>query len=207
MSMRWIVIAIVLAVGALAYVAWNGSRQPAQQQAAAPEGAPGGMEGGEVGAPAETPDPGLEWKVPNGWTDQGPRMMRLATYSIPGQGGAGVGECAVYYFGPGQGGTVEANMERWIGEFQNPSPPDRSTRTVNGMQVSRVRVKGSYSSHGGSMGGGPAPPTDAQEDAALLGAIVEGPAGSVFFKLTGPAKTVDGSAGDFDKMIGSVKKK
>jgi hypothetical protein len=207
MSMRWIVIAMVLAVGALAYVAWNGSQQPTRQAAAPPE--QGGMESGELAAPADTPDPGIEWKVPSGWTDQGPRMMRLATYGIPGQGGADAAECAVYYFGPGQGGTVEANMERWIGEFQNPSPPERSMREVNGLEVARVRVKGAYSSHGGSMGmgGGASPADGARSDAELLGAIVEGPSGAVFFKLTGPAKTVDAVAGDFDRMIGSVKKK
>ena len=210
MSMRWIVIAIVLAVGALAYVAWNGSRQPAQQAASPPQGAPGGAEGGGMATQTEAPDPGLQWKVPSGWTDQGPRMMRLATYSIPGAGGAEGAECAVYYFGPGQGGTIEANMERWISEFQTPSAPERGTRTVNGLEVARVRVKGTYSSHGasmGGMGGGSAPSEPAQADAELLGAIVAGPSGSVFFKLTGPAKTVDAVAGDFDRMIGSVKKK
>jgi len=38
----------------------------------------------------------------------------------------------------------------------------------------------------------------------LLGAIVEGPHGSVFFKLTGPAKTIEAVSAEFDAMIHSL---
>ncbi|HEX4621213.1 MAG TPA: hypothetical protein VH208_06570 [Myxococcaceae bacterium] len=38
----------------------------------------------------------------------------------------------------------------------------------------------------------------------LLGAIVDGPQGPVFFKLTGLVKTVDGARADFDKMLKSI---
>ena len=44
-------------------------------------------------------------------------------------------------------------------------------------------------------------------DWGLLGAIAEGPSGNLFFKLTGPAATIDRAARDFDRMIGSVRKK
>lgn len=40
----------------------------------------------------------------------------------------------------------------------------------------------------------------------MLGAIVEGPQGSVFFKFTGPAKTVAANQKAFDGMIESVGK-
>ena len=39
----------------------------------------------------------------------------------------------------------------------------------------------------------------------LLGAIVEGPNGLVFFKLVGPEKTVAGAANDFTEMLKSLK--
>jgi hypothetical protein len=41
---------------------------------------------------------------------------------------------------------------------------------------------------------------------ALLGAIVEGPAGRVFFKLTGPQKTVDASKAEFENMLKTLRK-
>jgi hypothetical protein len=40
----------------------------------------------------------------------------------------------------------------------------------------------------------------------LLGAIVEGPKGSVFFKFTGPAGVIDRSADDFDNLLASIEK-
>lgn len=208
MSMRWIVIALVLGVAALAYVAWNGSSQKAQQAQAPPTQEAPGMPSGDAGAqmpPGEAPDPGVTWDKPSTWTDQGPRTMRLATYTIPGKGGAEGAECAVYYFGPGQGGGTEANMERWIGEFENPGSPDRSSGSVNGVPVARVRVKGTYRAHAGGMSGQSDAPAAPNHE--LLGAIVEAPGGSVFFKMTGPTSTVDAAFRDFDRMIQSVKTK
>ena len=40
----------------------------------------------------------------------------------------------------------------------------------------------------------------------LLGAIVEGPEGAIFFKLTGPSKTVEAARGEFAKMVKAIKK-
>jgi hypothetical protein len=38
----------------------------------------------------------------------------------------------------------------------------------------------------------------------LIGAIVEGPGGSVFFKLTGPAKTIAAQQKTFEQLIASI---
>ena len=40
--------------------------------------------------------------------------MRAATYMVDGA------ECVVYFFGAGQGGSIEANVERWKGQFRQP---------------------------------------------------------------------------------------
>jgi len=209
MSMRWIVMGLVAAFAVLGFVAWNRNQQPApvaEEPAPAAETAPV-----PVGDPhvqdhpdVTPPDPGLEWKVPAGWTDQGARNLRLATYIVAGQGSAARAECAVYYFGPGQGGPTDSNLDRWIGEFENPGPPERTRLTINGIAVARVRVKGGYLAHSGSMGGAM---ETALPDHELLGAIVEGPQGSLFFKLVGPAKTVDPVVADFDRMIASIRKR
>jgi len=40
--------------------------------------------------------------------------MRAATYTIvPAAGDTASAECVVYFFGAGQGGSVEANLDRW----------------------------------------------------------------------------------------------
>ena len=128
--------------------------------------------------------------------------MRLATYTIPAAAGdSDSGECGVYYFGQGQGGSVEANMTRWIGQFQSKEPAKREQRTVHGLKVTTVDVSGAYSGMGGPNAPAGAPPKAGYR---LLGAIVEGPQGSVFFKFTGPAKAVAQNQAAFEKMLASI---
>src|SRR5205807_2155263 len=115
-----------------------------------------------------------------------------ATYLIPAaDGDSEDGECAVFFFGPGQGGGVEANIKRWIGQFEQPDgrPSDQLAKqkqeTINGLSVTTIDLTGTY------LGGGPTMGQSGKKAGyRLLGAIVEGPQGAIFFKLTGPTKTV-----------------
>ena len=153
-------------------------------------------------AAAETAG-GLTWTAPAGWKAQGERPMRAATYAVPkAAGDSEDGECAVFYFGPGQGGGVEANIQRWYGQFESASQPPAPRKAMAGKyKVTYVEHGGTYKSGGPMMGTAAAQKPGFQ----LLGAIVEGPEGSVFFKLTGPAKTVAASKAAFEKMIQGIK--
>lgn len=204
MSLRSVVAILVVGIAALAYYAWSRTTQPA---APSPPMATEQGEGGQPAAPQVSiesgGDPGVEWTVPKRWSTESGSPMRLATYAIPAASGDDEGaRCAVYYFGPGQGGGVADNIERWIGEFENPKPPQRATKTVDGLEVSTVRVRGTYLAHAG-MGG----ESGTRPDHQLYGAIVEAPSGAVFFKLTGPGKTVDAASSEFESMLASLKKK
>ena len=203
MSLRIVVAIAVVAVAALAIAAWNMNTERAQAPAASQgESAPMPGGTGEVAAP-EPADPGLDWNVPGKWTIDLAQGMRLATYVIPATGGSQTAECAVYYFGPGQGGGVDANLQRWMGEFQPLEKHDIRKRQPNGVQVTRIDARGTYVAH--SMRG-PEEPSE-KPKWALMGAVVEGPKGDIFFKLTGPAATVDAAAKDFDGMLDSMRKK
>ena len=145
---------------------------------------------------------GIKWTVPSNWKSEAQRPMRLATYTIaPAAGDADAGECGVYYFGQGQGGSVQANMDRWIGQFQSKEAPKRGERTVHGLKVTTIDVSGAYSGMGGPMAKSAAAP---KANYRLLGAIVEGPQGSVFFKFTGPAKTVAQNQAAFEQLMASL---
>ena len=124
--------------------------------------------------------------------------MRYATYIVPGAKADLSAECAVYYFGPGKGGGVDANLERWIGEFDQPQSHDVTTRQVRGLKISEVLASGTYAGHGMQADEGE------HGNWSLLGAIVEGPRGDVFFKMTGPTSTVQAARKDFDGMMGSL---
>ncbi len=117
MNMRVIVLVLVLGIGGLGYVAWQKYSAPAQQEQQAP---PQGEMPPQVELPAAG-DPGLEWDAPKAWSSEPGRGMRLATYSIAGDKGSA--ECAVFYFGQGQGGPVDANIQRWLGEFKDAGNP------------------------------------------------------------------------------------
>ena len=130
--------------------------------------------------------------------------MRAATYSIPLAGGdQGIAECVVNYFGPGQGGGVDANIERWRGQVLGadgkPASPKIDKRTVRGVPITVIDASGTYTGMGGPMAGGKPVP-----GYRLIGAIVEGPGGSVFFKLTGPAKTIAAQQKNFEQLLASI---
>jgi hypothetical protein len=153
-------------------------------------------------ASAEGSAGGVRWTVPPRWEAQAARPMRMATYTLPAPPGAEAGECGVFYFGKGKGGTVEENLDRWTAQFEGGPPAKKSETTVNGVRVRRVDVSGTYLSPGGPM-------MQSQGKKAgwrLLGAIVEAPDGLVFFKCVGPAATIQKSAKDFEDLLKSVVK-
>jgi hypothetical protein len=174
-------------------------------------------------APASSPTPGAAPQPPTApspgaasagglrWQESAPferraskSSMRAAEYGLSGDEST---ELAVFYFGPDQGGSVDANVSRWIGQFTQPdgSPSTdkakRETRKVGDLEVTMLELAGNYSG-GMAMPGAPQP--SPQTDAMLLAAIVAGPKGPVFFKLVGPRATAERIRADFDRMIGSL---
>lgn len=146
---------------------------------------------------------GIKWSLPERWTKQGDRPMRVATYTIPAaEGESEAGECAVFHFGGGQGGDIDMNIQRWGSQFEDAGEAQKSSSQVHGMNVTRVEIAGTYLAPGGPM----MESQGKKEHYRLLGAIVEGPEGTVFFKFTGPTKTIDAATGEFDSMIGSISK-
>lgn len=147
---------------------------------------------------------GVKWKAPAAWKVSPARPMREVTYAAPAApGDKEAGEVAVFYFGPGQGGGVQANVDRWIGQFpQKTGAPKTSKTTVAGMAVTMIDVSGTYGAAGGPM-------SQSKVDKPgfrLVGAIVEAPKGAVFFKFTGPSKTVAANEAAFQAMIKAITK-
>ncbi|HKQ76786.1 MAG TPA: hypothetical protein VJ810_24030 [Blastocatellia bacterium] len=100
-------------------------------------------------------------------------------------------------------GGVQANIDRWIGQFEKTDgAPVQKKETINGLPVTIVDLSGTYK------GGGPMMGQSGVSKAGhrLLGAIVEGSEGEIFFKLTGPAKTVAAAQDEFQAMLKSLKK-
>lgn len=151
---------------------------------------------------------GLTWSDAAPLTRRVPKSaMRAAEYGLPGEDKL---ELTVFYFGPDQGGSVDANISRWLGQIAQPDGSDttqkakRTTRKVGDVEVSLLEVTGTYSGGMAMMAGG-APP-EPMPNATMLGAIAKGPQGPIFFKMIGPKDAVDHSRAAFEQMIGSLRK-
>jgi hypothetical protein len=158
---------------------------------------PAAMEAMEPGAALP-----VDFDLPAGWERVPPSSsMRIAQASIPGPGGPG--ELAVFHFGVGGGGGVDANLERWVGQMQ-PEPgspePRRESFAVDSFTVTTVEAAGTLLPSG--MGSGPTTP---QPGSLLLGAVVEGPGGPWFFKATGPAATLTPQREAFMALLRSLR--
>jgi hypothetical protein len=162
-----------------------------------------------VAAPKPAPDAGLPpvaitWVDPPAWkrAEKG-GMMRKATYVVPrAPGDKEDGDLGVFYFGPGQGGGLDPNVDRWVKQFKGTKLEDvkRADRSIGGLVAHTVEIpSGTYDP--GPMGGGKGP----KENYALLGAIVEAPSGSYFFKLVGPKATVTKAKKPFLALLDSIK--
>jgi hypothetical protein len=152
---------------------------------------------------------GVIFDPPAPWQNIGPSGMRQAQYRLaPVEGDAAEAEVNVFYFGPQSGGGVEANLQRWIGQMtlEDGGDPaamaERSTFTTNGMPGHIVSLDGSYKSGGGRPMGGAG---EILPGYRLVGVVIEGPEGSLFFKLTGPVATARAMEKDLLTMVKSAR--
>ena len=139
---------------------------------------------------------GLHWTAPAGWKAGEPKPMRAATYQVS------VAECVVYFFGQGQGGGVQANIDRWKGQFSQPAAAKTANRTIHGLPVTTVEIEGSYAGMAGPMGAPSAP----KPGYRMLGAIIENAGGNIFLKFTGPTKTIAANQAKFEQLLSSFDK-
>jgi hypothetical protein len=96
-------------------------------------------------------------------------------------------------------GTTDANIERWLNQFDDRGKDTRAKKDVRGLKVTLVEVSGTYL--GGGMMNSPSIPHPGW---ALLGAVVEAPGTPYFVKVTGPAATVRSARAAFDALIDSL---
>jgi hypothetical protein len=143
-------------------------------------------------APAADEAPAVTWRVPERWqTAPNPNAMRIATYHPSADTEVTVSRA---------GGATEANLQRWIGQFDETGADTRTEKTVRGLAVKIVEVSGTY------LGGGmmPGPSRESHRGWTLVGAVVETPGTHYFFKLLGPAAEVRTARASFDALLASI---
>jgi gluconolactonase len=144
----------------------------------------------------------LVLNLPKEWAAAAEKPMRLATYEIPNvKGDTEKGELAISTFG-GNGGGVDANLERWVGQFD---AEGREVIIKKGMAGENayhvVDISGTYQKSVG-------PPilrkTTAAKGYRMLGMIVQVKGEEFYFlKLTGPDASVKAQADALRSAIGA----
>jgi hypothetical protein len=132
----------------------------------------------------------LKFTVPPGWVEEErTSSMRVAQYRLP-KAAADTEDASLvlYYFGPSQGGSAAANVERWVGQMKQAEggSPKQESLEVNGLKVTTVDVAGTYVAETAPGSG----TFHNKPGYRLRAAVVETPNGSYYVKLVGPEKTV-----------------
>src|SRR5204862_3740664 len=94
---------------------------------------------------------GLVFTAPDAWQKVATTSsMRVAQYALPrADGDAEDADLVLYYFG-GEGGSIDANIERWLGQVQQPdgrpssAVAKKEARTVSGLAMTLLDVSGTY---------------------------------------------------------------
>ncbi len=144
--------------------------------------------------------------LPDGWQPKQPAINMIEyEFTVPAAEGDPRDGRVTFM---AAGGTVEANIDRWLAQFAQPDGSDTRDRAkiekiqVSGLDVHLVDVAGTFNESSGPMMGNPIP----RQNYRMLGAIIANPDGGMpyFIKFYGPEKTVAANADAFRKMIESL---
>ncbi len=139
---------------------------------------------------------------PDKWESVPPASpMRAAQFKVTDVDGKTSAEVAFFQFGPGGAGGVQANVDRWLGQFNEPK--DKINAKVEEVTIGKTKVT-YVSAEGTFRSGMPGGPTTPLPDYGLMGAMVGGDGDNVIFiKMTGPKGLVKPATADFKKMVES----
>jgi hypothetical protein len=136
----------------------------------------------------------IKFDPPAGWVSKTPSStMRVAEFTLPKVGNDAEDATVTVFFFGGQGGNVQANMDRWLGQMAQPD--GRSSKDVakttaltaaSGLKISMLDVSGTYVAE--------VSPGSTEKfnkpGFRQCAAYIETPGGPYFEKLLGPAATV-----------------
>jgi hypothetical protein len=157
---------------------------------------------------------GLQSRTPADWKEEEPpeisRRMRFKQFRLPRvKGDKDDAELVIFFFGPGGGGSAEANIERWKGLMVPPEGKkiDDVSKVeklkVGAVSVTALDVHGTYLYKERPFD--PNAQAVKRPDYRLIGVVFESPKGPYFMRLVGPAKTVEQHKKGFDEWLRAFK--
>lgn len=151
---------------------------------------------------------GIELQIPSSWTATPPASaMRAGEWKISSKSKEiEAGEFVIFYFGVGQGGDAQSNINRWKSQVTNPqgapAASEISTQKVGTLQLTQIRSSGTYTGMSALAG---VPPVT-KNNYGFIGVVVEGgPEGSLFLRATGPEGLIQSQIPLIQKMLQTLK--
>ncbi|MGY8639701.1 MAG: hypothetical protein ACKVJU_01260 [Verrucomicrobiales bacterium] len=140
---------------------------------------------------------GLTFTFGKPWQKMKPASsMRAGQLKYDNEGDLADVEAVFFHFGPNSG-SVDANLQRWKGQFQGEVESKTEEKDHNGTKVTYFTATGTF------MDGGFGQAKTAKDDWIMLAAIVPGTDGVVFIKFVGPKAAVEAAKTDFEKLAAS----
>lgn len=154
---------------------------------------------------------GLESRVPADWQEEPPtNRTRLKQFRLSPIGDDKDNiEVVIFYFGEGQGGSVEDNVKRWKGFFVPPEGKkiDDVAKVekikVGDVPVTYLDIHGTYSFKFPPFD--PNAKTTLRPNYRMLGVVFESKKGPYFIRMVGPADSVAHYKRGFDEWIKGFK--
>lgn len=144
----------------------------------------------------------LEMTKPDGWKSVKPRVGIIdVEMEVPAaKGDSTDGRVTLM----GAGGSIEANIDRWKGQFVKMTKDAEVTEeTIAEQKVHIVELVGDFKDQRG-----PFAPAEVKEGYTMLAAIITTEKlGNYFLKFYGPSKTIDENKEKFTTMVKSLKVK
>ncbi|MGI6414963.1 MAG: hypothetical protein ACOX1P_04780 [Thermoguttaceae bacterium] len=146
---------------------------------------------------AAPPAAALNIKAPEGWIQRQPRVSLItAEFALPkAEGDQADGRLTVST----AGGSVEANLERWRGQFDDLKDKPSETLEVAGRKVTLVDLSGTFNDQPG-----PFTPGEKRANYRMLGAIIPMEGENLFVKAYGPEKTIARHEAAFKEFVKSL---
>jgi hypothetical protein len=173
-----------------------------------PEGHPpigaGGGGGGAAEAPASDEGPevklgGITFTAPETWQRKAPQSSFIqAEFALPkAEGDDADGRLTV----SSAGGSIEANIERWKGQFTKLENSHQEKIESAGVEATLVNLSGEFNDQRG-----PFAPAVSRPNYRMIAAIIPLGEQPYFVKATGPQKTLEAHAEAIEQFVASAKR-
>jgi hypothetical protein len=149
----------------------------------------------------------LTYTAPPGWQSKpAASMMRVAEFVLPKATGDAEDASLVIYFFGGTGGTVQANLDRWFGQLEQPDGrktkdiAKTTNRLINGLSFTLFDATGTYVAE--------VTPGSAERfnkpGFRMRAAVIQTPGGPYFIKLIGPAASVTRWDNEYEAFLQTI---